>query len=199
MAITLGAATGGAEEGAWKLDLELNGFIDLGESAYLAPPVAADHGHLHLEARYNYEDFETGTFFVGWGLRRGGEETFIRVVPLLGGAVGQSAGVLPGLEVEAQWRRLSYWLELEYLFDVKESASSFLYTWSELNVELTSFLWAGASWQRTKQAHSERELDFGPAIGAGLGPVSLSFYLYGLGTSTRWALLTLAVELPGKK
>jgi hypothetical protein len=107
--------------------------------------------------------------------------------------------VLPGLELEAGWWRLSYWLELEYLFNVKDSPDSFFYTWSELTLEVTSFLWVGGSWQRFKQARSDRELDVGPMIGGGVGPVSLSFYYYGLGTSERWALVSLDVRFPKGK
>jgi hypothetical protein len=202
MIATVAAALAGAQahqRPPWKLELELNGFFQLGESTHLAPTASFDHGPLHLEGRYNYEDLETGTLFVGWGFRWGGDETFVRVVPLLGGAVGRSAGVLPGLEVEASWRRLSYWLEVEYLFDLRHAAGSFLYTWSELNLELTSFLWVGASWQRLKQERSERQLDVGPMIGAGVGPVSLSLYYYGLGTSERWALVTLEVRFPSSR
>jgi hypothetical protein len=199
MAVTLGATATESTRAAWKLGLELNAFFELGERAYLAPIASFDRGPLHLEARYNYEDLRTGTFLAGWGLRLGGEDTFLRVVPLLGGAVGESAGILPGLEVEAQWWRLSYWLELEYLFNLKDSSSSFFYTWSEVNLELTSFLWVGGSWQRFKQAHSDRELDVGPMIGAGVGPVSLSFYYYGIGTSHHWALVTLDVRFPKGK
>jgi len=196
MAVTLGAATeaGGSTGPGWKLELELNGFFGLDEGAQFAPTASVDRGPLHLEARYNYEDFHTATFFAGWGFRWGGDETFLRAVPLLGGAVGESAGLVPGLEVEAQWWRLSYWLELEYLFDLKHGSSSFFYTWSEVNLELVSFLWVGASWQRFRQAHSERELDVGPMIGAGVGPVSLSLYYYGIGTPDRWALVTLGVQ-----
>jgi len=106
----------------WKLELELNGFFGLDEGAQFAPTASVDRGPLHLEARYNYEDFHTATFFAGWGFRWGGDETFLRAVPLLGGAVGESAGLVPGLEVEAQWWRLSYWLELEYLFDLKHGS-----------------------------------------------------------------------------
>jgi hypothetical protein len=200
MMVTVGAAAAAGESThPWKLELELNGFFGLEESAQLAPTASVDRGPLHLEARYNYDNLKTATFFAGWGFRWGGEETFLRAVPLVGGAVGRSAGIVPGLEVEAQWWRFSYWLELEYLFDFKNGSSNFFYTWSEVNLELVSFLWVGASWQRFRQVHSDRELDVGPMIGAGVGPVSLSLYYYGIGTPDRWALLTLEVRFPKEK
>jgi hypothetical protein len=201
LAFSLGATTGDASTAppGWHLEFELNGFFQLSERGYLAPVASADRGPLHLEARYNYEDLHTATFSAGWSFRRGSEDTSLRVAPLLGGAVGRSPGVLPGLELEAEWWRLSYSLELEYLFNVKDSSESFFYTWSELTLEVTSFLWVGGSWQRFKQARSDRELDVGPMIGGGFGPVSLSFYYYGLGTSERWALVSLDVRFPKGK
>ena len=63
MAVTLGAATeaGGSTGPGWKLELELNGFFGLDEGAQFAPTASVDRGPLHLEARYNYEDFHTAT------------------------------------------------------------------------------------------------------------------------------------------
>jgi hypothetical protein len=183
----------------WTFALYLDGYRQSGEQSYLIPTVFADRGSLHLEARYNYEDRYTGSVFAGWSFAFGDEETsFFKLTPMVGGVFGRTGGIAPGLEVEARWWRLGYWLEGEYLFDLRDSSGSFLYSWSELDLYALPWLWFGVSVQRQRFIETETVVDVGPALGFGK-PGSpgwtLSFYAYGLARSSPWYLATLAVQL----
>ena len=194
----LGAQTPApAPERDWYLAFYLDGYFGPSSSTYFAPTVFADHGALHLEGRYNYEDLRTGSLFAGWTFAFGGDRTSLTLTPMLGGFFGNSNGVAPGLEVEGHWGRLAYWLESEYAFYFDAATDDYFYSWSELNFFLIPRLWIGASAQRLKLVDTPREVDFGPMLGfgkPGAPGAALSLYAYGLGTSTTWYLATLSIQ-----
>ena len=51
---------------------------------YVQPTITADRDWLHLEARYNYEDLDTGSAWVGYNFG-GGEKLAWEFTPMLGG------------------------------------------------------------------------------------------------------------------
>ena len=177
----------------WQFAFYLNGYMLLGEAGYLVPMVFADKGPIHLEARYNYEDFNTASLYFGWGFRFGDEKNFVRLVPMFGGAVGNSNGIAPGLEIEANFWRFTYWFEGEYFFNFTDSTSSFFFTWSELNFRIVNWLSVGGTFQRMRLAKTDRVLDWGPMVGVNVGGYALNFYFYGLWTAERWGLLTVSL------
>ncbi len=187
-----------AGESRWTFTLYVDAYWVPNEQSYLVPTVFADRGPLHLEARFNYEDIDTASVFAGWAFGFGKDDRYLKLTPMLGGAAGRTYGIAPGLEVEARWERLAYWLEGEYLFDLKDSSANYLYTWSELNVFAWPFLWLGGSFQRTKVVKTVTEVSFGPMVGFGQPSRpgwSVSLYFYDLTTSRPWYLATLAVQL----
>src|SRR5689334_15062740 len=60
-------------ERKWSFSASAYTYVVPGEPAYVQPTVTADRGWLHLEARYNYEDLETGSAWVGYNFA-GGEK-----------------------------------------------------------------------------------------------------------------------------
>src|SRR5689334_25357905 len=50
---------------AWAFSGTVMGYLVHDERDYVQPTFTADHGWLHLEARYNYENLETGSAWVG--------------------------------------------------------------------------------------------------------------------------------------
>jgi hypothetical protein len=182
------------EKPSWSAAVYLDGYYQRDTSAFLVPTLSLDRGPLHLEARYNYEDFDTGSAWAGWGFTFGDEDRYARLVPMLGVVFGNTNGMAPGLEIEAAWGRFSYWLEAEYVFDFQGSAGNFLSTWSEAYVTLVPGLWAGASVQRLKVARAATEVQVGPMVGIGKQDApgwSLSVYAYELTGTPLW-LATLA-------
>lgn len=185
-----------APERAWSTAFYLDGYYQRDASAFMIPTLFADRGSLHLEARYNYEDFDTGSLWAGWAFTFGGEERYVRLVPMLGGVFGNVNGMAPGLEIEASWGRLSYWLEAEWFLDFQDSAGNYVSAWSEAYVTVVPWLWAGASAQRLRVADSPREVDVGPMVGIGKQGApgwSLSFYAYGITGTPLW-LATAAAQ-----
>ena len=93
----------------------------------------ADHDALHLEARYNYEDQNTASFFGGYSFETGKKIVF-DATPMLGFAVGNIKGMIPALELNLTWRKLDYYSESEYVFDFEDKENNYFYIWAEFGI-----------------------------------------------------------------
>jgi hypothetical protein len=186
-----------ADDPPWAVSLQVGGYFDPSKgSAYLTPTLYADRDPLHFEIRYNYENFDTVSVFVGWPFQFGSTETFLHFSPMLGGAIGLSNGIAPGFELAAQWWRLSCWVEVEFLYDLDDPSTSSFYSWSGANFKIAPFLWVAGSMQQMKFVQDGHELEVGPGVGFSVGRVTLGFYYYfGIETSTQSALLNLNIIL----
>jgi hypothetical protein len=150
------------------------------ESSYFSPIFYADRGALHLEGRFNYEDRDTASVFIGRNFETGEEVTFT-AVPMFGVVFGSTTGVAPGAEIEIGWRRLALYSETEYVFDLdanEESHDSFLYTWGEVTISLTDWLRAGLVVQRTRTYESGLDLQRGLLVELSRGSLSFGFHWF---------------------
>ena len=121
---------------------------------------SADHKALHFEARYNYEDRETGSVFAGWRFDAGNEFKF-GATPMMGIAFGNTNGFLPALELDATYEVFSFYSESEYIIDFAGKENNFFYTWSELAVSPFNFLRTGISAQRTRLYQTDHDVQRG--------------------------------------
>jgi hypothetical protein len=149
----------------------------------------ADRGQLHLEGRYNYEDLETGSVFVGWRLPIEGEVSG-GVTPMIGGVFGDTDGVAPGLEASLDWRKLAWWIEAEYVFDAHDGDDDFFYSWSTLTYGLTENLRAGLVMERSKLVETGWDVNPGLALEVKVEHMGFAVYAYDLGTDDFYATVS---------
>ncbi len=161
-----------------------------GSEDRLTPIFYADRGPLHLEARYNYEDLETAALFAGWTFE-GGEELEAAVTPMLGAVTGETDGIAPGLELDLGWRRLAWYVEAEYLFDLDDRDDDFFYSWSTLTYGLTDWLSAGLVSERSKLVDTDFSLQRGLALEFTRASLGFSLYAYNLGSDDSYAVVAL--------
>lgn len=147
------------------------------DSSYFSPIFYADRGALHLEARYNYEDLETGSFFIGRNFEAG-ENVTLTAVPMFGVVLGSTMGIAPGAEVGISWRRLELYAESEYVFDLEESDDSFLYTWLEATVAPVEWLRFGLVAQRTRTYETGLDVQRGLLVELSRGSLSFGFHWF---------------------
>jgi len=102
-----------------------------------------------VEARWNYEDRDTGSALLGWNFS-GGEKVEWAVTPLLGAAAGDTDAVLGGVELSLGWKQLDYYVEAEAAYDLHDSSDNFVYGWSELGWTPLDWLRVGLVGQRTR-------------------------------------------------
>jgi hypothetical protein len=115
----------------WSLSFNIAGYIVPHDRSYASPTFSADRGWLHLGARYNYEDKETGSLWLGYNFSAG-EKLVFEATPMIGGVFGTTAGLAPGYLASLSRKRIELSTEGEYVFDTKDHTGSFLYSWMEL-------------------------------------------------------------------
>jgi len=76
-----------AEPVEWSFSAATYVYFVPDDSNYAQPTFTADRGRLHLEARYNYEDLETGSVWAGYNFS-GGEKVAWEFTPMFGGVFG---------------------------------------------------------------------------------------------------------------
>jgi len=91
------------DEKAWSFSASVSFYIVPNDQEYVQPTLIADRGWLHLETRYNYENLETGSAWVGYNFS-GGEKLEWEFTPMLGGVFGNTTGIAPGYKFS-----LAYW------------------------------------------------------------------------------------------
>src|SRR3954470_13578060 len=79
------------EKDAWEFNASVYGYFPPDDRLYAQPTVLADRGALHLEARYNYEGFKTGSVWAGWNLEAG-EKLKLEATLLAGAVFGDTRG-----------------------------------------------------------------------------------------------------------
>ena len=178
---------------AWAFEATLLFYVVPDETNYLLPIVTADHGPVHLEARYNYEALRTASFFVGWNLAFGDTVTFT-LTPIAGCMVGDAGGPILGLELSLEWGPLSWSVESEWVTDLVGGTGGYLYAWSELAVSPWEWLRLGVAAQRTRVFHTPREVIFGPLVGVTVWKLDFTAYWFQPGGSAQTFVAAVAVS-----
>jgi hypothetical protein len=104
---------------------------------------------MHLEARYNYEQQQTGSLWAGYNLSVGNVKV-LEVTPMLGAVFGDTHGVAPGYEMSLTYKRLEISSQGEYVIDAKGHTGNFFYSWNELVSSPTDWFHGGLVAQRTR-------------------------------------------------
>lgn len=172
----------------WEFSTDVS-FYFIPDEFFVLPVLRADKNKLHLEARYNYEDMETFSAWVGYNFS-GGENFEYTFTPMIGGVFGLANGVAPGLEMTLSYKGFELYSESEYMFDFEEE--DFFYNWSDFTYSPTDWLWFGISGQRLRVYQSELEVQRGLLVGGGLGNFELTTYWYNIGLDDSFVLLTLS-------
>lgn len=164
-------------EDTWSFSASVYTYILPDESDYAQPTVTADRGWLHLEARYNYEDLETGSVWVGCNFS-GGDKLAWEITPMLGGVFGNTDGLAPGYKGSLSWWKLELYSEGEYVFDTGDSSESFCYNWSELTLAPVDWFRFGLVTQRTRVYENDREIQRGLLAGLSFKRLEVTAYVF---------------------
>jgi hypothetical protein len=165
------------ENEAWSIGLSAYTYIVPDDREYVQPTITLDRGWLHLEARYNYENLDTGSLWFGYNFS-GGDELAWEFTPMLGGVFGDTQGVAPGYKGSLGWWKLEFYTEGEYVFDTEDSSESFYYSWSEFTVAPWDWLRVGLAGQRTRLYDADREYQGGFLVGVSLGRFDVAGYVF---------------------
>ncbi|MBK8289875.1 MAG: hypothetical protein IPK96_01915 [Flammeovirgaceae bacterium] len=180
-----------SDSSSWSFNTEINFYL-IPDDFIILPVFRADKNRLHLEARYNYEDYETFSGWFGYNFMGGKKVEYI-ITPMVGGVAGLSNGIAPGLEFTFTYKGFEIYSESEYLFDLKTSENNFLYSWTDVSWSPKDWLWFGLSGQRTRLYQTDLDIQRGLLIGGGLKQWELTSYLYNIGFDDPFVLISLSV------
>ncbi len=174
---------------SWEITPSLLTILYTDTIALWNPAITADHGPLHLEARYQWEDWRTASLWAGYNFGFG-DALHVDLTPMAGVVFGNINGVAPGILVEAGWRSLSFYSSSEQFLDLADSTGGFTYTWNELAIDLDHLI-VGIVAQRTRTFDSPLDLQRGLLLMREQGDLTFGMYLFNIG----WTEPTVAFTL----
>jgi hypothetical protein len=181
---------GSSASNPWSFSLTADGYVVPHSEFFMSPTVAADREWLHLEARYNYENQQTGSLWIGYNFSMGNKLVF-EATPMIGGVFGNTTGVAPGFEVSLSYKRIVLSSSGEYVFDTRNQNGSFFYSWPQLTYSPLDWLHLGLVAQRTKAYHTSFDIQRGLLVGFSHKKAEFTTYIFNPG----WSDPTLVFEL----
>ena len=166
-----------ADDRVWSFSASAYTYFLPDDQHYVQPTVSVDRGRLHLESRYNYENLETGSAWLGANFS-GGKTLEWEFTPMLGGVFGDTAGIAPGLQLSLSWWKLNLSSENEYVFDAGDRSDSFFYNWSEFTLSPAPWWRFGIVTQRTRVYRSDREIQRGLMAGISVKRADFTAYAF---------------------
>jgi hypothetical protein len=182
-----------AEETGWEFGVSGALYVLPDEEDFVQPTFEVDRGLFHFETRYNYEDRESTSFFVGANFEFG-DEVKLALTPMIGGLVGQTNGIIPALEADLIIGPFEAYGEAEYVFDLGDSSSKYFYMWSELSLWPKEWLRAGVVTQRTRVYQTERDIQRGLLVGFALKKLDGTVYFFNPGADDYFTVVSLGVS-----
>jgi hypothetical protein len=174
----------------WSLSFNVSGYIVEHDRSYASPTFSADRGWLHIGARYNYEDKETGSLWVGYNFSFG-DKLVLEATPMIGGVFGNTTGVAPGYLASLSWKNIELSTEGEYVFDTKDDTGNFFYSWMELAYSPRDWCRAGLVAQRTKAYHTDLDIQRGLFVGFSHKKIDFTTYVFNAGWTDPTVVLSL--------
>jgi len=147
---------------------------------------------LYAEMRYNYDDINTFSFYGGKSIS-GGKQLEYTVVPMLGFSVGNFESIAAATKMELNYRKSFMSAEVQYNHALRNEQTSFFFTWPEIGIDISEFLFAGIAAQYTIDGNIKT---FEPGLMAGINfkNFSIPFYLFNPFRSNNYLVIGLNYE-----
>jgi len=164
----------------------------------------------YAEARYNYEELETFSFYVGKAFtskntrpldtlefKKPTDKVSYSVTPLLGGVAGKYKGVSGGINAVVEYRHVFFSTQSQYTIAYYESGD-FFFAWSELGYQPWNWLFVGVTTQHTYLYQSDRLIvEPGGVIGFTMGRWNFPLYVFNPTTNHYYFILGASLSVGG--
>ena len=182
-----------SDDNTWSFAAAGYGYIIPHEESYFSPTFRADRKWAHLEARYNYEDRETGSLWLGYNVSFG-KKLVLEATPMVGGIFGNTTGVAPGYLFTLSYKSISLYSEGEFVFDTKNSGGNFFYNWNELTYSPTDWFRAGLVSQRTRAYRTPLDVQRGFVAGFSHKKMDFTTYIFNGGWTDATVVLAIGFK-----
>ena len=177
----------------WAFNLTVDGWVLPNDPGYASPIFTADHGWAHLEARYNNEDYRTGSMWLGYNFNTG-KTVALHVTPMIGGVFGRTNGIAPGCEASLTYKKVALSISNYYVFNTGNSSENFYYTWPQFTYAPVSWFRTGIMAQRSHIVHTSVGIQRGFFVGFSHKQFLFTTYIFNLGWTAPTADLELSVS-----
>ena len=174
----------------WQYSLSVDGYLIPNGDSYVQPTFTSDHKWLHLEARYNNENFRTGSLWAGYNFSWGKTWQFA-VTPMIGGVFGRTNGIAPGCEASLTWKKLEFAINNEYVFDTTSKSGNFYYNWPQFTYSPLQWLQLGLVAQRNKTFQTKLDVQRGFFVGLLYKKFGFTTYVFNAGWTDPTVVLGL--------
>jgi hypothetical protein len=182
-----------AAKNRWAYNLTVDGYIIPHSQSYVDPVFTADRNWLHLEARYNYENLETGSLWAGYNFSAG-KKLVLDVTPMIGGVFGRANGIAPGCEASLTYKKIELSISNEYVFDTTHKSGNFYYSWPQLTYSPMDWFRVGLVAQRTKAFHTSLDTQRGFLVGVSHKKWEFTTYIFNAGFTDPTVVLEAGVS-----
>jgi hypothetical protein len=189
------------QAGFSQTEVSLEQYHYMGNSqAYTYMPVMhiQDKRNWYAEARYNYEDLQTFSLYMGRSFT-GDRDLKYTATPLLGGSVGRFKGVSAGLNLDLEYYNFYLSAQSQYSFSTNSLSEDFMYYWSEAGYQALNWLYAGISWQQTRGQYSGNLLEKGLLIGFSFKQFTVPVYAFTPFNKDRYFILGFTYSWASKR
>lgn len=147
----------------------------------------------YVEARYNYEEMNTISVYLG---KTFSSEDKLRysVTPMLGAVAGQFKGGSVGINAVVDYEKIFFSTQSQYTFSIHERREDFFFAWSELGYQPWKWFFVGLSTQQTYLVKVNASLSE-PGIMVGFTVGKWTFPLYSFRPMSNNKYFVLGINL----
>jgi hypothetical protein len=156
--------------------------------------------HLYIEGRYNYEELNTLSLYVGKNLTGVVRKVSYSVIPLIGVVAGQFKGGSAGFNAAVEYSNFFFSTQSQYTVSINKNYSDFYFTWCELGYQPLKWVYAGFTVQQTYLQNVETlYTEPGFVLGFSLGKFTLPLYVFNPLQNSNYFVLGLNLKTDGFK
>ncbi|HTF21564.1 MAG TPA: hypothetical protein VK658_25975 [Chryseolinea sp.] len=114
----------------------------------LVPIITYESPHIYVEARYNYEENNTFSIYLGRSVS-GKNKCEYSITPMIGFAMGQFSGVAAGANATLAYQNIFFTTQIQYARSFHEVRDDFAFAWTDLTYQPATWIYVGLSTQQT--------------------------------------------------
>jgi len=153
----------------------------------------------YAEARYNYEDVETFSLYLGRAFTGETNSLNYSIVPMLGGSMGRWQGISTGLNINVDLNNFFFSSQSQYSRSTSAYGDYFVYDWSEVGYQSLKWLYAGLSLQHTHDRTIGHNVQPGFMVGFTFNRFTIPVYTFEPFNATRNFIVGVTMEWKSKK
>jgi hypothetical protein len=186
--------------GQSEVTLEQYHIINTGQPSMYMPVMHYQHAkNWYAEARYNYEDAETFSLYLGRAFTGEKNSLNYSIVPMLGGSMGRWQGISTGLNIDIDLNNFFFSSQSQYSRSTSLYGDYFVYNWSEVGYQSLKWLYAGLSMQHTHDRFIGNDLQPGFMVGFTFNRFTIPLYTFKPFNNSRNFIVGVTMEWKSKK